>query len=118
MGINAASPNKEAAKTFIQWVGTPEFATLYGNALPGFVPLMNADIKFEDPLAQEFVGWRKECEATIRLPYQFLSRGTPNLENDTWTASANVINGTWTPADAAKHLQTGLDSWYKPAASN
>jgi raffinose/stachyose/melibiose transport system substrate-binding protein len=30
-------------------------------------------------------------------------------------ASANVINGTQTPEDAAKKLQDGLDSWYKPA---
>lgn len=114
MGINKASPNKEAAKTFIQWVGTPEFAELYGNALPGFVPLMNADIKFEDPLAQEFVSWRKECEATIRLPYQFLSRGTPNLWNEMWVVSANVVNGTQTPEDAAAQLQKGLESWYQP----
>jgi raffinose/stachyose/melibiose transport system substrate-binding protein len=26
-----------------------------------------------------------------------------------------VINGTVTPEEAAKKLQTGLDSWYKPA---
>lgn len=114
MGVNAASPNKEAAKTFIQWVGTPEFAALYGNALPGFVPLMNADIQFEDPLAQEFVSWRKECEATIRLPYQFLSRGTPNLWNEMWVVSANVVNGTQTPEEAAAQLQKGLEAWYKP----
>ncbi|TGW05492.1 sugar ABC transporter substrate-binding protein, partial [Mesorhizobium sp. M2D.F.Ca.ET.145.01.1.1] len=41
--------------------------------------------------------------------------GTPNLENETWVESANVINGTDTPEAAAKKLQTGLDSWYKPA---
>lgn len=114
MGINAASPNKEAAKTFIQWVGSPEFATLYGNALPGFVPLMTADIRFENPLAQEFVSWRKQCEATIRLPYQFLSRGTPNLWNEMWVVSANVVNGTQTPEDAAAQLQKGLEAWYQP----
>jgi hypothetical protein len=51
----------------------------------------------EDPLAQEFVSWRGECEPTIRSTYQILSRGTPNLENETWNASANVIKGTETP---------------------
>ncbi len=114
MGINAASPNKEAARTFIEWVGSPEFATLYGNALPGFVPLTTAEVKFENPLAQEFVGWRKECEATIRLPYQFLSRGTPNLWNEMWVVSANVVNGTQAPQDAAAQLQKGLAAWYPP----
>jgi raffinose/stachyose/melibiose transport system substrate-binding protein len=61
------------------------------------------------------VSWRDKCKSTIRSTYQILSRGTPNLENETWVESANVINGTVTPEEAAKKLQTGLDSWYKPA---
>ena len=44
-----------------------------------------------------------------------LSRGTPNLENETWVESANVINGTDTPEVAGEKLQKGLDTWYKPA---
>ena len=102
IGLNAASPNAEAAKTFLNWVGSPEFATLYANALPGFFPLSNEPVTLEDPLAQEFVGWREKCESTIRSTYQILSRGTPNLENETWNASANVIRGTETPEAAAQ----------------
>ena len=56
----------------------------------------------EDPLAQEFVSWREKCKPTIRSTYQILSRGTPNLENETWVESANVINGTDTPEVAAQ----------------
>jgi raffinose/stachyose/melibiose transport system substrate-binding protein len=67
-----------------------------------------------DALAQEFVSWRDNHKSTVRSTYQILSRGKPNLENETWTESANVINGTDTPDDAAKKLQKGLDSWYKP----
>ena len=114
IGINAASPNKEAAKAFVEWVGTKEFAELYSNALPGFFSLSKEPITLENPIAKEFVGWREECEATIRLPYQILSRGTPNLENDLWVVSANVVNGTQTPQDAAAQLQKGLASWYAP----
>jgi raffinose/stachyose/melibiose transport system substrate-binding protein len=114
MGINAASPNKEAAKKFIEWVGSKEFAEIYSNALPGFVSLSKEPIKLENPLAQEFVSWREQCEATIRLPYQILSRGTPNLENELWVVSANVVNGTQTAQDAAAQLQKGLASWYAP----
>jgi raffinose/stachyose/melibiose transport system substrate-binding protein len=114
MGVNAASPNKEAAKTFLRWVGSPAFAELYGNALPGFVPLSTAEVKLDDPLAQEFVSWRKQCEATIRLPYQIISRGTPNLWNEMWVVSANVINGTQTPEDGMAQLQKGLAAWYAP----
>jgi raffinose/stachyose/melibiose transport system substrate-binding protein len=116
MGINAATKNMDAAKTFMSWVASDEFATLYSNALPGFFSLSSHDIKVNDPIAQQFVAWRQTSKSTIRSTYQILSRGTPNLENDTWTAAANVINGTETPEAAAKKLQDGLDSWYKPAA--
>ncbi|RUM95444.1 carbohydrate ABC transporter substrate-binding protein [Pseudaminobacter arsenicus] len=115
IGLNAKSANADAAKTFLSWAASPEFATIYANALPGFFSLSSAPVKMEDPLAQEFVSWRETCKPTIRSTYQILSRGTPNLENETWVASANVINGTETPEAAAKKLQEGLDSWYKPA---
>lgn len=114
IGLNAASKNADAARTFLDWVASAEFATLYANALPGFFPLSNAEVKLDDPLAQEFISWRGECASTIRSSYQILSRGTPNLENEMWNVSASVINGTITPADGAKKLQDGLDSWYKP----
>ena len=115
MGMNAKSPNAEAAKVFLEWVGSPEFAALYANALPGFFSLNSTPVAMEDPLAQEFVSWREKCKPTIRSTYQILSRGTPNLENETWVESANVINGTDTPEQAGEKLQKGLDSWYKPA---
>ncbi|MDQ2065275.1 ABC transporter substrate-binding protein [Xinfangfangia sp. CPCC 101601] len=114
MGLNAKSPNLEAGKVFLDWVGSAEFATLYANALPGFFSLNSTPVAMEDPLAQEFVSWREKCQPTIRSTYQILSRGTPNLENETWNASANVIRGSETPEDAGKRLQEGLASWYEP----
>lgn len=114
LGMNAKSAHPDEAKAFLEWVGSAEFATLYANALPGFFSLNSTPVTMEDPLAQEFVSWREKCKPTIRSTYQILSRGTPNLENETWNASANVIKGTETPEDAAKRLQDGLASWYEP----
>ena len=114
IGMNAKTEHPEAAKAFLNWVASPEFATLYANALPGFFPLSKEAVKLDDPLAQEFVSWREKCQSTIRSTYQILSRGTPNLENETWAVSANVIKGTQTPEEAAKQLQDGLASWYDP----
>ncbi|MEY3307309.1 MAG: hypothetical protein RLZZ413_1347, partial [Pseudomonadota bacterium] len=111
LGLNAASPNADQAKVFLEWVGSPEFATLYANALPGFFSLNSTPVEMADPLAKEFVGWRDTCQSTIRSTYQILSRGTPNLENETWNASANVIKGTEAPEAAAERLQAGLASW-------
>ncbi|MEX1662095.1 ABC transporter substrate-binding protein [uncultured Thioclava sp.] len=114
MGLNAASKNKDAAMTFLQWLGGQDFAQIYANSLPGFFALNSAPVDLKDPLAQEFLSWRKDCKSTIRSTYQILSRGTPNLENATWAASANVMNGTQTPEEAAADLQKDLASWYKP----
>ena len=114
IGLNAASPNAEAAQTFLSWVASEEFANIYANALPGFFSLSSFDVPMEDPLAQEFVSWRGECESTIRSTYQILSRGTPNLENETWNASAQVIKGAESPEEAGARLQEGLASWYAP----
>jgi raffinose/stachyose/melibiose transport system substrate-binding protein len=115
VGMNAKSAHPEEAKKLLTWIASPEFADLYANSLPGFFSLNKTPVKMQDPLAQEFVSWREKCKSTIRSTYQILSRGTPNLENETWVESANVINGTDTPAVAGEKLQKGLDSWYKPA---
>ncbi|WP_417472712.1 ABC transporter substrate-binding protein [Leisingera sp.] len=114
IGMNAATDNPEAAKTFLTWVASPEFAEIFANALPGFFPLSSAPVELEDPLAQEFLSWRDDCESTIRSTYQILSRGTPNLENETWGASVAAIKGTETPEALGQKLQDGLASWYEP----
>lgn len=116
IGMNAKTAHPEEAKKFLDWVASTEFAGLFANALPGFFALSSAPVTLEDPLAQEFLSWRDECESTIRSTYAILSRGTPNLENDTWNASVQVIKGAETPEAAGARLQAGLDSWYKPGA--
>ena len=114
IGLNAKSPNQEDAKKFLDWVGSEEFANIYANALPGFFPLSNAKVTLTDDVAQEFVNWRGTCKSTIRNSYQILSRGTPNLENEMWNVSAQVINGSMTPDAAAAQLEDGLKKWYAP----
>ena len=114
LGMNAKSAHPEETKKFLEWVGSAEFATLYANALPGFFSLNSAPVAMEDPLAQEFVSWRDKCQSSIRSTYQILSRGTPNLETDTWNASVNAIKGTETPEAAGARLQSGLATWYAP----
>jgi len=114
LGINTASKNIEAAKTFLTWMTTSEFAKMYANSLPGFFSLSKHKVSLSDPVAQEIVSWRGKCKSTIRNSYQILNRGTPNLENGLWNVSAQVLNGTMTPAEAAKSAEDGLAKWYKP----
>ena len=114
IGINAASPSQDAARTFLEWVASAEFAGLFANALPGFFPLSDHDVTLEDPLAREFLSWRAACKSTIRNAYQILSRGTPNLDAEIWNVSAQVINGTLSAEAGATRLQDGLAKWYPP----
>jgi raffinose/stachyose/melibiose transport system substrate-binding protein len=118
LGINSASPNQEAARTFLEWMTTQEFAELYTNQLPGFFTLSDHEITVEDPIAAEFLSWRGECESTIRSSYQILSRGEPNLENELWRLNALMLNGEVTPQEAGDELQAGLESWYEPQMSS
>jgi raffinose/stachyose/melibiose transport system substrate-binding protein len=114
MGMNPATEHPEEARIFLEWMTTKEFAELYSNALAGFFSLADHDIVIDDPLAQEFLSWRQIGESTIRNSYQILSRGEPNLENQLWNVSAQVINGDITPREAAEQVQKGLEQWYKP----
>ncbi len=114
MGMNARTKHPKEARIFLNWVASPQFAKIYSNALPGFFSLSNKPVELQDPLAREFVSWRDKCKSTIRFTYQILSRGKPNLENETWSASVNVITGKETPEAAAERLEQGLASWYGP----
>ncbi|MBN2305538.1 MAG: carbohydrate ABC transporter substrate-binding protein [Anaerolineae bacterium] len=114
MGVNANTPHMDEALIFMEWLTTAEFAGLYSNQLPGFFSLANHSIMLEDPVAQQFLDWRNECESTIRSAYQILSRGEPNNEQDLWLYSAEVLNGNLTPQEAADKVQEGLEAWYEP----
>ncbi|MFK8077604.1 MAG: ABC transporter substrate-binding protein [Granulosicoccus sp.] len=114
IGMNASTENKEEVMTFLAWTTSAEFAELLTNAAPGFFSLSSHDINVENALANEFVAMRGQCEATIRVAHQILSRGELPLGNQLWTLAANVINGTQTPEDAAAEAQANLDGWYKP----
>lgn len=114
IGMNAASANQDAAKTFLEWTTTADFAALLTNAAPGFFSLASHSIDVENDLAKEFIAMRESCEPTIRVAHQILSRGEPALGNHLWTLTSNVINGSMTPEEAGADAQANLDNWYKP----
>ena len=114
MGMNPASKNKEAAMTFLQWLTTPQFAELYTNSLPGFFSLSNHFFEATNPAAREMMEWRDQCDSTIRVATQILSRGTPKLGDELAEVSQQVLLGTVAPKAAADRLEQGLKGWYAP----
>ena len=114
IGLNPASPNAEAARTFLSWVAAPEFAGIYTGALSGFFSLQNTAVEYSHPVASEFVSWREDCESANRTGYEALDSGDPAFPIELREVSNAVILGDMTPEDGAERLQDGLDSWYTP----
>lgn len=118
MGMNPASKNKEAAMAFLQWLTTPQFAELYTNSLPGFFSLSNHFFEVTNPAAKEMMEWRDQCDSTIRVATQILSRGTPKLGDELAEVSQAVLLGKVEPKAAADRLEQGLKGWYPPHQGN
>ncbi len=109
LGINPKSENRADAEVFLSWLASKEFAELYTNKVTGFFSLSDHQISIDDPVAAEMIGWRQQCESTIRLNAQVLNRGRDDLETTFWNAGQGVINGTMTAEDAAAKVQSILD---------
>ena len=105
IGINKNSKNPEAAKLFIDWLGSAEFAQLLTDTVSGFFSLSTHPAQVNDPLSQEMLAWRKECEDTIRLNSEKLNRVWPSLEEELWYVNVRVINQDMTPEQAGQHIQ-------------
>lgn len=114
MAINAASPHQEEARLLLEWMSGPEFAEIWTNTLPGFFAMSNYAVEADDPMVQEYAGWRANCGSSPRLAYAILSRGEPNTDSELIRLSQLVMNGEISPEDAADEVQAALASWYEP----
>jgi raffinose/stachyose/melibiose transport system substrate-binding protein len=120
MGINAASTNQDAAKTFLSYVASQQFETLYAQGLPGFFPLGNFDITLSDPLANTFLGWTQQCGSTLRSSYQLPSppaSSTTGVETDLWNTNTQLVLGQITAQQAADKIDSDMYSWFQPVGT-
>jgi raffinose/stachyose/melibiose transport system substrate-binding protein len=117
VGMNAKGAHQAEAQTFLNWLTTAEFAQLYSDNQPGFFPLADYPIEVKDPLAAEFLSWRKDCGSTIRSSDQYLSRGEPAVQTTLADNVYLVVQGKETAEDALNKVQSGLEQWYKPMAA-
>ncbi len=119
MGLNAASPNKDAAMKFLSFAAGQDFETLYSQGLPGFFPLGNYQIQLSDPLANTFLSWASACGSSLRSSYQLPAppNGTTDVETDLWNTNTQLLLGQVTAQQAADKIQNDMDAWFKPTAS-
>lgn len=115
MGLNAASENKEAAKVFLEWMTTPEFAKLMADNLPGFFPISNQPVELANEHANTFLALNEGRGLDIRWAWEGLLDGQPDGYTLMQNGALAVIAGDMTPQEAADALQAGLAEWFEPA---
>lgn len=113
IGANANSENLDAAMTFLDWVAGSEFAAIYTNEQPGFFSLGDYEFEIENPVAAEFASWKTECETTIRMEAQYLSRGEISPRLEAWRLLPAAFRGEVTALEMMEELQGYL--WYPEA---
>lgn len=114
IGINKESENLEAAKRYVAWTAGPEYAQLLMNELPGFFGYTPGDYAITNSLANDMIAAASGADVTVRTVWEKLSAQSPSGNTLMWEALIDMYNGVKTPAEAAAHVQKGLDTWYKP----
>jgi raffinose/stachyose/melibiose transport system substrate-binding protein len=115
MGLNSKSAHKEEAKQFLEWMETPEFATQFGNELPGFFPLSKSAPTLTDEHAKTFLDFNTDHGTDVRFAWEKLLDGSPDGYSLMQDGAIAVIKGEKTPQQAADDLQNGLAQWFEPA---
>jgi len=119
IGLNAASKNQDAGKTFLQWLETSDFNNILANNVPGFFPTGKAPTTISDPAAAAFLAFNSTAKGTdFRFPWDKLMDPPSGQQSAYAVMNAGaiaVLKGTKTPQQAADDLQTALAAWYAPA---
>lgn len=115
MGLNAASPYKEEAKKFLEWMTTSECGELLGNELPGFFPMLARPPALKNQHANTFLALNEGRGTDVRFVWEKLMEGSPSAYDLVQQGAIAVVNGEQTPQQAADALQAGLAQWFEPA---
>ncbi len=114
IGLNAASPHKEEAKLFLEWLAQVETAKLFSNELPGFFPMHTGAPTLDNAHANAFSSLNEGRGLDVRWASE-LQDGLPSGYDLIATGVGAVGLGEWTPQQAADELQAGLGQWFEPA---
>lgn len=119
IGMNAASKNQDAARTFLQWLLTKDFNDAFANNIPGFFPMSNTPTTITDPVASTILGFNATSKGTdFRFTWDKIMSppsGQQSAYNVALAGEDAILKGQMTPQQAADSLQTALAAWYDPA---
>lgn len=113
--MNPKSKHPAEAKAFLEWMSTPEGANVIAKYLPsGFYPMINANIKIENPHSAELYALIQGKDQDVRFCWPKLMSGDPSgyvLMNQ---GVIKAMKGQITAKQAADDFAAGLAKWYKP----
>jgi branched-chain amino acid transport system substrate-binding protein len=115
MGLNAASTHKEAARVFIEWLSSPEYAEAMSNELPGFFSMNKNIPTLQNKHANAFMEFNKIHDTDVRFTWDKLMSGLPSGYDLIQNNTIDILDRKTTPLEAANNLQNGLSKWFVPA---
>ncbi|HEV7346445.1 MAG TPA: extracellular solute-binding protein [Devosia sp.] len=108
--INAASPNKEAAFKFLNYLASPEFGQAFANTLNNISTVPG--VTFDNPLLAEVNELNQSS-----IPYLMLAHfryGEPSGSVLIQGEMQKLFAGETTPEAIGTALTEGLTAWYEP----
>jgi len=116
--VNATSANAAEAQKVLDFTATKEFAELFV-ALVGELPAFGGEYAVENPLLKD-VAAAVATNSAAPTPFfaYALNKGEPSYGTLVAEGYQALLSGQTTPADLAKKIQDGLNSWGYVGAAN
>jgi len=110
-GVASKSRHQEAALELVKWMATPEFGQAFSDELQQISPVPGVAPK-DEVLAQAVKDY--QANPSPYVTYAYFSGGTPTGWDLAQEALSDYVLGRGGAADAAAHVQRGVDQWFKP----
>lgn len=112
-GVNADSPDKEAALELVKWMGTAEFGQMVSDELKQLNPVEG--VTAEDPVLQEISELRTESPTPYLLLQDF-RYGEPTGTDLMAAGLQEMLLGDADAEQVSADLQKGISQWFEPEA--
>ena len=113
-GMNSKTKHKKEVLEYLNWMNENEAIQKHMLELPGMFPLLPGSYTHTNPLAQKMWNATLTAGLTQRLMIEKLSSTSPKGSTLMNEALIRILKGSFTPAQAAAYVQSGLDTWYHP----
>jgi len=110
IGLNKNTLHEKAAREFLTWLASSDYANALMTRLPGFFTYTPGSFSIAHPLAAEMYETSKTADLTIRLMSEKLSTKSPAGNTLMGEALSAMLKGQYTPASAAAWAQQQLES--------